>query len=131
MSTNEHENFASDPSTSTGAEAAPTLTDPAVSGPAEPAAPFPAEPAAPVPEPVEGSGIASHQRLDDRLRPRTGTIVWGVLVLAFCLYTGFQAVAPGSIDGTTFAITAIIGLGLLLLAVGAAVVVRSTRQQKR
>lgn len=127
MSTNEHENFASDPSTSTGAEA----PIPAAPLPAEPAVTLPAEPALPLPEPVEGSGAPSRPLPVDRLRPRTGTIVWGVLVLAFCLYTGFQAVAPGSIDGTTFAIAAIIGLGLLLLAVGAAVVVRSTRQQKR
>ena len=119
MSTNEHENFASAPSTSVRAQAP------------IPAAPLPTEPAVTLTEPVEGGGAPLRPLSADRLRPRTGTIVWGVLVLAFCLYTGFQAVAPGSIDGTTFAIAAIIGLGLLLLAVGAAVVVRSTRQQKR
>lgn len=62
------------------------------------------------------------------LRPRSGPIVWGVIVLAFCVYTAFQAISPGSIDGTTFVIAATIALGLLLLAVGAAVIVRSSRR---
>lgn len=66
-----------------------------------------------------------------QLRPRTGTIVWGVLVLAFCAFTSFQTIAPNRVDGTTFVIAAMIGIGLLLLAVGTAVVVRSARQRRR
>lgn len=78
----------------------------------------------------ETSSTAATERPNDHLRPRTGTIVWGVLVLAFCAFTSFQTVAPNRVDGTTFVIAAMIGIGLMLLAVGAAVVVRSARQPK-
>lgn len=64
-------------------------------------------------------------------RPKTGPIVWGVLVLAFCVFTMFQAIAPGVLDGTVFLIAAVISLGLLLLAISAAVIVRSARNQRR
>ena len=77
------------------------------------------------------STAAATERPNDHLRPRTGTIVWGVLVLAFCAFTSFQTVAPNRVDGTTFVIAAMIGIGLMLLAVGTAVVVRSARQPKR
>ena len=76
------------------------------------------------------SSTAATERPTDHLRPRTGTIVWGVLVLAFCAFTSFQTVAPNRVDGTTFVIAAMIGIGLMLLAVGTAVVVRSARQPK-
>ena len=52
-------------------------------------------------------------------------------MLAFCAFTWFQTVAPNRVDGTTFVIAAMIGIGLMLLAVGTAVVVRSARQPKR
>ena len=77
------------------------------------------------------SSTTATERPNDHLRPRTGTIVWGVLVLAFCAFTSFQTVAPNRVDGTTFVIAAMIGIGLMLLAVGTAVVVRSARQPKR
>ena len=64
-------------------------------------------------------------------RPRTGTIVWGVLVLAFCAYMAFQIMAPGSVDGTAFVIAGTIGLGVILLAVGAVVIVRSARNSRK
>ncbi len=92
---------------------------------------------APRPEPVAepstmpaASSSGSTEQPGTQLRPRTGTIVWGVLVLAFCAFTSFQTVAPNRVDGTTFVIAAMIGIGLLLLAVGTAVVVRSARQRR-
>lgn len=60
--------------------------------------------------------------------PRTWPIVWGAMVLAFCAYLVFQLVAPGVVTGTVFFIFAVIGLGVLLLGVGIAVVVRQTRR---
>lgn len=69
--------------------------------------------------------------VDSRARPRTGPIVWGVIVLAFCVYTAFQVLAPGSVDATVFVIAAVIGLGVLLLAVGVAVVLRASRSDRR
>lgn len=62
-------------------------------------------------------------------RPRTGPIVWGAIVLLICVYAALQLVAPGGIDTTTFVIFSTIGLGLLLLIVGGAVVVRNTRNK--
>lgn len=72
---------------------------------------------------------AAAQPLDERPRARTGPIVWGAIVLAFCLYVATQTFAPGSLDATTFIIVSIIGLGLLLLLVGIAVLVRNSRRQ--
>lgn len=65
----------------------------------------------------------------ERPRPRTGPIVWGAIVLAFCVYVATQTLAPGSIDATTFLIASVIGLGVLLLVVGAAVLVRNGRNR--
>lgn len=64
-------------------------------------------------------------------RPKTGTIVWGVLMLAFCAYMAVQLFAPDSVDLTTFVIAGTIGLGVILLAVGAIVVVRSNRNSRK
>lgn len=77
-----------------------------------------ATPAAPAPEPRAR-------------RPRTGPIVWGSLMLLFCAYVVQQTVAPGSIDALTWAIASVIGLGVLLLLVGLAVIVRSARGPRR
>lgn len=86
--------------------------------------PFQEAPSHPAPE----AGSLTDPRT---LRPKTGPIVWGVLVLAFCVYTAFQAVAPGSVNGTTFVIAVTITLGVLLLAIGAAVIVRSSKAPRR
>lgn len=62
-----------------------------------------------------------------RLRPRTGPIVWGALVLVFCAYVASRSLG-GSVDAAAWIITTIIGLGVLLLAVGIAVLVRGSRE---
>lgn len=64
-------------------------------------------------------------------RPKTGTIVWGVLMLAFCAYMAVQLVAPDSIDVTTFVIAGTIGLGVLLLAIGGIVIIRANRNSRK
>lgn len=66
----------------------------------------------------------------NRPRPRTSPIVWGAIVLVFCVYCTLQLIAPGSVDSTTFLIATTIGLGLLLLIVGTAVIVRSSRNNR-
>lgn len=63
----------------------------------------------------------------DSRRPRTAPIVWGALILVFCAYMLQQTLAPESVDSTTWAITSVIGLGVLLLVVGIAVIVRGRR----
>ncbi len=121
MTTNENHTAAAVP--------APDVTDPTEASEAV-EAPQPQPVAEPSTMPAASSSGSTEQP-GTQLRPRTGTIVWGVLVLAFCAFTSFQMVAPNRVDGTTFVIAAMIGIGLLLLAVGTAVVVRSTRQRRR
>ena len=103
----------------------------------------PTEPAEPATDPATGAttplasgpqqpgATPADRPADRRTRPRTGPIVWGVIVLAFCVYTAFQVLAPGSVDATVFVIAAVIGLGLLLLAVGVAVILRASRSDRR
>lgn len=57
----------------------------------------------------------------------TGTIVWGVLVLAFCAGVLQQTVAPGSVDPGVWVTGVILGLGALLLVVAVAVILRGRR----
>lgn len=58
-------------------------------------------------------------------RPRTGPIVWGVLILVFCAFVVQQTFAPGTVHATTWLIGAVISLGMLLLVVGFAVILRN------
>ena len=60
-------------------------------------------------------------------RPRTGPIVWGAIFLACCAYIAQLQIAPNSINAVNWLIAGTIGLGLLLLGVGIAVVVRGRR----
>lgn len=62
-----------------------------------------------------------------RLGPRTGTIVWGVLVLAFCAIVLQRTVAPEMFDPVSWIITVVLGTGVLLLVVAVAVILRSRR----
>ncbi|MBU3994872.1 MAG: hypothetical protein KKF42_03690 [Actinobacteria bacterium] len=57
-------------------------------------------------------------------RPRTGPIVWGALFLVFCAYVVQRELAPSSVDTAVWIATTVIGLGVLLLVVGIAVVIR-------
>lgn len=60
--------------------------------------------------------------------PRTSPIVWGALILGFCGYVVQRTLAPGNIDTTTWITAVTIGLGVLLLGVGAAVLIRNQRR---
>ena len=93
----------------------------AAPGPAHTSAPASAsEPApTPPPAPTEPSG------------PRTGPIVWGALILGFCGYVLQRTLAPGDLDTTTWITAVTIGLGVLLLGVGAAVLIRNHRRANR
>ncbi|UOQ61659.1 hypothetical protein MUN76_06795 [Leucobacter rhizosphaerae] len=101
----------------------PAATQSAPSRPAAPqaaaAAPGPVYTPAPAPAPTEPSG------------PRTGPIVWGALILGFCGYVLQRTLAPGDLDTTTWITAVTIGLGLLLLGVGAAVLIRNHRRANR
>ena len=62
--------------------------------------------------------------------PRTGPIVWGALILAFCAYVVQRTVSPTSIDTTGWVAITVIGLGALFLIVGIVVMVRNRTQQR-
>ncbi|MGO1538031.1 MAG: hypothetical protein ACTHZ9_00130 [Leucobacter sp.] len=55
---------------------------------------------------------------------RTGPIIWGALILAFCGYVLQRALAPGSIDTAVWVTGLVLGLGALLLVVGVTVAIR-------
>lgn len=64
-----------------------------------------------------------------RTRPRSGPIVWGCLILVFCAYIAQRTFAPGTVDHAVWITGTLFGLGLLLLGVGAAIVVRNARDR--
>lgn len=59
--------------------------------------------------------------------PRTGPIIWGVLILAFCGYVAQRMFGSAGIDGSWLIIATVLGLGVLLLGIGLTVVLRSRR----
>jgi hypothetical protein len=77
-----------------------------------------AEPAAPA-APAAGAHpapVAADARPPARTGPRTGPIVWGALILAFC-----------GLDTAWWITATVIGLGVLLLVVGGAILLRGRR----
>ncbi len=64
-----------------------------------------------------------------RRRPLTGPIVWGALFLVACAYFTQRAFAPGAVDAAGWITATVIGLGVLLLVVGVAVVIRGGRER--
>lgn len=60
--------------------------------------------------------------------PRTSPIIWGVLVLAFCGYVAQRTFGRSTVDDGWWVIAIVIGLGVLLLGVGLAVVIRNRRR---
>ncbi len=102
--------------------------------------PFNASGSAPRDEPAASSegasapGYTSHTLPDPHLArrpgPRTGPIVWGVLILAFCAYILQRTIAPGTVNGAVWITGTLFGLGALLLGVGIAIVVRNARNNR-
>ncbi|MEV8336861.1 hypothetical protein [Leucobacter sp. NPDC077196] len=71
------------------------------------------------------------ERTPARPGPRTGPIVWGALILVFCGYMMQQVLGGGGLDPAGWITATIIGLGVLLLGVGFAVVIRGRRDTAR
>ncbi|MBO1902286.1 hypothetical protein J4H92_10050 [Leucobacter weissii] len=121
--TAEAEELAQAPETTPlGASAAPGPDAATLPEPPEPPAPPAAEPNG-APSRREAAEVAPHEGR----RTRTGPIVWGAIILAFCAYVAAQTLAPGSVDPVAFVIACALGLGALLLLVGIAVLVRNRR----
>ncbi|WP_053354122.1 hypothetical protein [Leucobacter musarum] len=106
------------------AESAPTPAEP-TSGPTPATAT--AAPAAPSPSRHHGDRSRSLRSPG----PRTGPIVWGALILVFCGYIAQQVFGLGGMDPTVWITATVIGLGVLLLGVGVAVLVRNRRLDRR
>ncbi|WP_449283073.1 hypothetical protein [Leucobacter sp.] len=98
------------------AQPAPTPSAPAPSASAQ---------AAPAPAPAPSAQPDARSKPPVRTGPRTGPIVWGALILAFCGYAAQRAFGPGGMDTAWWITATVIGLGLLLLVVGVAVAVRN------
>lgn len=101
------------------ADAPPTAPRPAAAGRTEPANPA----AAPAPAAADAPSA--------RPSPRTGPIVWGALILVFCGYVSQQVLGGGGLDAAGWITATVIGLGVLLLGVGFAVLIRSRRETRR
>lgn len=80
--------------------------------------------------PSETASAGTSPAAPERPQPRTGPIVWGCLLLAFCAYLVQRVFAPGTVD-TAFWITGtVFGLGALLLGVGIAILARNARRRR-
>lgn len=127
----------------------------AAAGPAAPAAPTgaasfadPAPAPAPAPTPTAATAAEPQSALQQRFTapgqpgpaaspqrrksmPRTGPIVWGALILAFCGYVAQRTFGGGgSLDTAAWITATVIGLGVLLLGVGTAVLIRNSRNNR-
>ncbi|GAB2565867.1 hypothetical protein [Leucobacter ruminantium] len=87
----------------------------------------PAEPAPGIPHAAPTPGAVADPSPNRRPRPRTGPIVWGALILAFCGYIAQRVFGTAELDAGWWIAATTIALGALLLLVGAAVVVRGRR----
>ena len=101
-----------------------STTDPS----ATPEGVTPVPPTTPLP-PAPPTPPATPASAGLRTGPRTGPIVWGALILAFCIYVAQRAFGSGDLDAITWITITTIGLGTLLLLVGITVVVRGRRNK--
>lgn len=101
------------------ADAPPTAPRPTTAGRTEPASP------------AAASAPAAADAPSARPSPRTGPIVWGALILVFCGYVSQQVLGGGGLDAAGWITATVIGLGVLLLGVGFAVLIRSRRETRR
>ncbi|MGY4856499.1 hypothetical protein [Cryobacterium sp. AP23] len=69
-----------------------------------------ATPAAPTAVPVSPA----------KRRPLFPTILWGAMMLAVAAYFAARELVPGGLDLTTWLLTAVVGIGLLLVVAGIA-----------
>jgi hypothetical protein len=55
-----------------------------------------------------------------RRRPLFPTILWGALMLALAAFIAARELVPGGLDLVTWLLTAVVGIGLLLVVAGIA-----------
>lgn len=59
-----------------------------------------------------------------RARPRTGPIIWGVIFLACCAWISQRVFFPDVVAPEIWITAIVLGIGLVLLAVGVSVLLR-------
>ncbi|WP_217133375.1 hypothetical protein [Leucobacter chinensis] len=90
--------------------------------PAQPQpAPAASQPTAPAPTPAPAPQPPA------KSRPRSGPIVWGTLMLAFCAWVTQRALFPDIVQTGLWIALTVLGLGALLLIVGVSVAMRGKR----
>ena len=62
----------------------------------------------------------------ERLRPRFGTIFWGVILLVFAAFMVTNALVPFILDPSTWIIAGLVAGGVVLVIAGIAAAVRRT-----
>jgi hypothetical protein len=72
--------------------------------------------AAPVPQPAAPAAAAPAPRR----RPLFSTMLWGALMLALAAFVAARELVPGELDLVTWLLTAVVGIGLLLVVAGIA-----------
>jgi hypothetical protein len=60
----------------------------------------------------------------ERLRPRFGTIFWGVILLVFAAFMVTNAIVPFVLDPSTWIIAGLVAGGVVLVVAGIAAAVR-------
>lgn len=83
--------------------------------PATPAAPGPAAPG-----PAASGNVASAAPQPRKRRPLFPTILWGAMMLAAAAFFAARELIPGGFDLVTWLLTAVVGIGLLLVVAGIA-----------
>lgn len=87
------------------------------------------QPTTPLPETVGSVGSTEPVRSDEpqRTGPRSGPIVWGVLILVFCAWVLQRTVGTEAVDATTWLIGTLLGTGAVLLIVALGLILRRSR----
>jgi hypothetical protein len=81
---------------------------------------------APPPAPEWTAQAAGPSLEPERLRPRFGTIFWGVLLLVFAAFMVTNAIVPFVLDPSTWIIVTLVAGGVVLVIAGIAAAIRRT-----
>jgi hypothetical protein len=87
------------------------------------------EPKAPQTEPAAYAAAPTNQstgkgsenaRIAHKRRPLFATMIWGAMMLALAAFFAGRELVPGGLDLVTWLLTAVVGIGLLLVVAGIA-----------
>jgi len=94
-------------------------TDPMADQTADPMADPAADTTPITPVPTTSTAAPATAALPRR-RPLFPTILWGALMLALAAFIAARELVPGGLDLVTWLLTAVVGIGLLLVVAGIA-----------